>query len=702
MRPVLVAAVLAMVAQAQDSIRGFPQDRVAAQRKLEEQFRSIPEAARIREYDRRMSSEPHHAGSPGSRAVAEYALDLFRQWGLEARIETFEAFLPYPVERVVEMVAPVRFRARLQEPVVAEDPDSGDAGQLPTFNAYSASGDVTAPLIYVNYGLPEDYETLKKLGAEVRGRIVIARYGRGWRGTKVKLAAEHGAVGCLIYSDPRDDGYFRGDVYPKGPFRPPQGVQRGSVMDMPLYVGDPLTPGWASEPGARKLAWEEAQTVMRIPVMPISYEDARPLLENLEGPVVPEAWRGALALTYHLGPGPATVRLKVAIDSAIRPVHDVIATVPGSVFPDEWILWGNHHDAWVSGANDPLTGAAALMEAARAVGQMKRAGFRPARTLVFVLWDAEEFGLVGSTEWVEKHRNELKEKAIAYLNTDSNGRGRLGATGSPVLGKFFREIARDVRDPVKAMSVLEAAERPREEGGKPSPFRLDPLGAGSDYVAFVHHLGIPSLNPGFSGEDGSGVYHSIYDSFHWVTKFSDGDFIYGRALSQVMGTAMLRLSEAAVSPLEFGGVADAAGGWVNEIARLAGPNANRLNLEPVNQALKRLRVASSDYESALAASLNAGSALSADRWRDLNRLLAGTERALTEDAGLPGRPWYKHQLYAPGVYTGYGSKTLPGVREAVEAGRWEEAGQQAEAVARAIERLGVQLERAADLARRAR
>ncbi|MBI4877813.1 MAG: M28 family peptidase [Acidobacteria bacterium] len=684
MRLILLAALLLSPTQAADDLRGFPPGRTEAQRRLEERFRALPRPEHMREYVRRMSRQPHHAGSAGSRAVAEYALKLFQDWGLEARIETFEALLPYPAERRVEMLVPVQYRARLEEPALEEDPDTAVAGQLPSYNAYSGSGDVTAPLVYVNYGLPDDYRTLKELGIDVRGKIVLARYGQSWRGTKPKVAAENGAVGCLIYSDPRDDGYFQGDVYPLGPFRPPHGVQRGSVMDMPLYVGYPLTPGWASEPGARRLPADEARTLMRIPVQPISYADAQPLLAGLAGRVAPEPWRGALPLTYHLGPGPATVRLQVELDSNSRPVHDVVASIPGSVWPDEWIVWGNHHDAWVTGAADPATGAAAVLEAARAFGELKKSGWKPSRTLVFALWDAEEFGLVGSTEWVEKHREELKAKAVAYLNTDSTGRGRIGAGSSPLLERFFREVLRDARDPRSGRSLIEAAEQDR-------PLRFSALGAGSDYVAFVHQAGIASLNTGF-GEDPGGVYHSIYDTFRWHARFSDGDFLNGRTLTEVMGVTVLRLSEAPVVPFEFGALAAAAGGWAEEIAKLAGQDAARMNLKPVSEALAGVREASAAYEAELARGVPAGEVA------ELNRILRGCERALTLEEGLPDRPWYKHQLYAPGLYTGYSAKTLPGIREAVEAGRWEQANLAARSVARALDRLRERIGQAARLA----
>ncbi len=676
---------------AEDPIRGFPEGRLGRQRELERKALAIPEPSRSRVYMQRMSGVPHHAGSAGSRAVAEYALGLFREWGLNARIEEFEALLPYPTGRSLEMVSPVKFRARLQEPVLGEDSDSGDAGQLPTYNAYSASGDVTAPLVYVNYGIPEDYAVLKKLGIDVKGRIVIARYGRSWRGTKAKVAQEHGAVGCLIYSDPRDDGYFQGDVYPKGAFRPSQGVQRGSVMDMPLYVGDPLSPGWASEKGSRRLTREEAGTLMKIPVLPISYGDAQPLLENLGGPVPPEAWRGALPITYHIGPGPATARLKVDFDWSTRPLHNVVATIPGALFPDEWIVYGNHHDAWVNGASDPISGAAALLETGRTLAELRRQGWQPSRTIVLALWDGEEFGLVGSTEWAEKHRDELTAKAVAYLNTDSNSAGSFRAGGSPTLKEFTRELLRDLKDPVSGKSLLEGSRPPREESAaRGGEFRLGSLGAGSDYVAFVHHLGIASMNLGFSGSEG-GIYHSIYDSFAWYTKFSDKDFVYSKALAQAMTTMILRLSEATVLPFEFPSLATAVRGYIDDTRKAAGADAAKIDFSAAETALKELSAKAAEYETQFKNKLNVAAALSPDRLRAWNRLLSHAERALTRPEGLPGRPWYKHQLYAPGLYTGYSAKSIPGVLEPVEASRWEEASRQAVVLAATLQALSSHL-----------
>jgi N-acetylated-alpha-linked acidic dipeptidase len=477
------------------------------------------------------------------------------------------------------------------------------------------------------------------------------------------VAFERGAVGCIIYSDPRDDGYFQGDVYPKGPYRPPHGVQRGSVMDMPLYVGDPLSPGWASEPGSKRLTREEARSLMKIPVIPISYADAQPLLESLEGAVVPEAWRGALPITYKFGPGTTPVRLALDFEWKTRPIYNVIARMPGSALPDEWIIYGNHHDGWNNGAKDPVSGAAALLETARSLAELRKQGWTPKRTIIFALWDAEEFGLIGSTEWVEKHRDELARKTVAYINSDSNGKGTLGAGGSHPLEQFMREVLRDNKDPVSGKPLL--AVRPPES--KDKEFTLGPLGAGSDYVPFLHHAGIASLNLGFSGGDQGGIYHSIYDSYAWFTKFSDGDFVYGKALANVMSSLILRLSEASILPLEFKAVSKTVAGYLEEIRKLAGENSKKLQLGAIEKEVAAIEQSATAYEAELQRVLSNSS--SSDRLMKVNGVLLGAERVLTPEAGLPGRNWYKHQLYAPGNYTGYSAKTLPVLREAVEASR---------------------------------
>jgi N-acetylated-alpha-linked acidic dipeptidase len=675
-------------------------------------FRAIPNPDSLRAYMKRLSARPHHLGSPYDKDNAEWILRKFKSWGLEAQIESFEVLFPSPKERVVELIEPEKFTAKLMEPKVAVDPTSGQHDeQLPTYNGYSADGNVTAPLVYVNYGIPEDYEQLKRMGIAVKGAIVIARYGASWRGIKPKLAAEHGAVGCLIYSDPRDDGFYQGDVFPKGPWRPSQGVQRGSVMDMPLYPGDPLTPGIGATPKAKRLDLKDVNTITAIPVLPISYGDAQPLLEALDGPVAPANWRGALPITYHVGPGPAKVHLKVQANWDMKKIYNVIARIPGSEFPDEWVIRGNHHDAWVNGAQDPISGMVALMEEARAFGELLKQGWRPKRTMFFIGWDAEEQGLIGSTEWAEAHAEELKQNAAMYINTDSNRRGFLRVAGSHTLEKFINNVARDVEDPHTKLSVWKRAQlrriastnsaQSRSELRNRHDLRIGALGSGSDYTAFLDHLGVASLNLGFGGMDGGGIYHSIYDDFYWYTRFADTDFIYGRALAQTAGTAAMRFAGADLLPYNFSNFAETIGGYVDELKNLANKireniiERNRqidegvfaaiedprkpvvsperedvppyLNFTPLENAVVVLKESAAQYQKAAAQFKKSGKKVPAG----VNKKLIQSERKLTLDEGLPGRPWFKHQVYAPGFYTGYGVKTLPAVREAIEQKEWQ-------------------------------
>jgi N-acetylated-alpha-linked acidic dipeptidase len=701
----------------------------ASGQEWESRLLAVPSPDNMREAMRRLSARPHHVGSAYGRENAEWILARFREWGWDARIETFDVLFPTPKERLVEMIAPTRFRLALEEPALAVDPTSGQkAEQLPTYNAYSIDGDVTGPLVYVNYGLPEDYEQLDRLGISVEGKVALARYGRSWRGIKPKVAAEHGAVGCLIYSDPRDDGYFEGDVFPKGPMRPKDGVQRGSVMDFPSSSpGDPLTPGVGATKETKRLAVSEAPSLTRIPVLPISYGDAQPLLAALEGPTAPPDWRGALAIPYHVGPGPTTVRLKVAFNWDIKPVHDVVARIPGAERPDEWIVRGNHHDAWVNGAEDPISSLVAMLEEARAFGLLLKQGWKPKRTIVYCAWDGEEPMLLGSTEWAEAHAEELRQKAVAYVNTDGNGRGYLGMQGSHTLERFMNEVARDVEDPEAKVSVWKrtqakeiadaASAEKRREIRQRKDLRLDPLGSGSDYTAFIDHLGVASLNLGYGGEDEGGIYHSIYDDFHWYTHFSDTDFVYGKALAQTVGLAVLRLADASLLPFDFSGLADATQEYLADLKKLlqrrqeetsernrqidegvfqaildprrptvAPPKEEvppHLNFAPLENAVDALQRSAGRYAKARAAA--EGRELPADVLSRVNALLIRSERVLLSPEGLLRRPWFKHLLYAPGVYAGYGAKTLPGAREAIELKRYSEADGEIARIARALQ-----------------
>lgn len=685
-------------------IRGFPTSRLAQQASRETQARAVPSRDSVRALVRTLSAVPHEAGTDRSRHVAELLLARFKAMGFDAHIEQFDAWMPRPVSRTLELVAPERYTATLREPALPQDPTTGQTDQLPTFNAYAADGDVTAELVYVNYGRPVDYRVLDSLGISVRGKIVIARYGQSWRGIKPKVAAEHGAVGCIIYSDPRDDGYFVDDVYPGGPMRPGTGVQRGSVMDMPVYPGDPLSPGWGSTPGSRRISPAEAVTLLRIPVLPIGYEDALPLLRNLTGPVAPESWRGSLPITYHIGPGIATAHLAVSFDWRSRPLYDVIATIRGARLPDEWVVYGNHHDAWVNGAEDPISGQAALGETARAVAALLKTGWRPDRTLVFAAWDGEEWGLIGSTEWAEAHADELRAKAVAYYNSDTNEAGWISASGSHSLEQFVTEVARDVADPKTGTSVLAAtlahnrSQRAAKDTSSDTAFALDALGSGSDYTAFIDHLGLPAVNVSYGGAAHSGVYHSIYDSYTFYERFLDTGYVYGVTEAQTMATAILRMADAPVLPFEFRAPARTYRKYAEELGKLAADNDTIKGLD-----LSALRTALDQLDSAAAAWDHASSALAGagglDRRRAaltaVNRLLASSEQALTDSGGLPRRPWFRHLIYAPGAYTGYGVKTLPGIREALEARHLDEAQAQTARAAAALTRYADQVRRAA-------
>ena len=699
--------------------------RTAAQRPpaWDERYRALPEAAAIGRYMQRLSARPHFVGSPYNKDNAEWMLARFTEWGWDAKLETYDVLFPTPKERLLEMTAPTRFKAALEEPAVAVDPTSNQkAEQLPTYNAYSVDGDVTGPVVYVNYGRPEDYDELDAAGVSVKGAIVIARYGGSFRGTKPKIAAEHGAIGCLIYSDPRDDGYFTDAVFPDGPMRNKDGVQRGSVLDLPQASGDPMTPGQPSVTGVKRLDLKDVTTLTKIPTLPISYGDAQPLLAAMRGRVAPESWRGALPITYRLGPGPTQVHLKVAFNWDIKTMYDVVATIKGSTFPDEWIVRGNHHDAWVNGASDPVSGMAPELEEARAIGQLVKQGWRPKRTLVYAAWDGEEPGLLGSTEWVEQHDAELRDKAAIYINSDGNSRGFLQASGSHTLEHLVNEVAKSVEDPEtkgtvwkrwQSNVVAHASGDRRTEARSRADLRIGALGSGSDYTPFLQHHGIASLNLSFGGFDDDGIYHSIYDDFYHFSKFSDPGFLYGRALAQFSGSLVVRLADADLLPYEFTNLADTAQGYLREVqallrnrqdevrernrqiadgvfAAVNDPKEPRpipavedvplaLNFAPLENAVAALARAADRYKAAVSKAT-----LDEATTRRVNTRLLQAERQFIDEGGLPRRPWYRHLLYAPGFYTGYGVKTMPGVREGIEQKRYEEAEKEAARLAAAI------------------
>ncbi len=730
MRPILACTfLLAVSAHALDtgsatSLSGYTPEHSSAEVQWEQKFRALPEPTHIRENMRRLSARPHHVGSPYDKDNAQWLLAQLQSFGLDAHIEQFSALFPTPKLRRLELLGPAPFTANLQEPALPIDPTSNQkAEQLPTYNAYSGDGDVTAPLVYVNYGAPADYEQLAAMGVSVKGAIVLARYGQTWRGIKPKVAAQHGAVGCIIYSDPKDDGYAHGDIYPNGPMRPPDGVQRGSVLDMPVYPGDPQTPGIGAVPGAKLIPLAQVQTIMKIPVLPISYADATPFLKALSGPDVPETWRGALPINYKVGPSKVKVHLAMSFNWDRKPLYDVIARIPGTSMPDQWVIRGNHHDAWVNGASDPLSGTSAELEEARALGSLLHAGWHPQRTIFYCFWDGEEPGLLGSTEWVETHADELSKHAVAYFNSDASGRGFFRAEGSHSLEHFVNAVVKDIDDPKANMSVwqrarladsLRASPEVKAELRTRPDTRLGALGSGSDYTSFIDHLGIASVNLGYNGEDqGSGQYHSIYDDFYFYTHFQDTDFTYERVLAETAGTMVLRMADADVLPFQFEDQADTIHRYVVEVKKLADTTRTQIKernanitegayraaadptkvsvaptVEPVpptfdfaalDKASDDLTRAAADYDNIFNTHAPRGrTAVNAD--------LIATERTLTDSAGLPNRPWFRNMIYAPGFYTGYGVKTLPAVREAIEQKEWSIVDTQINRTAAALDR----------------
>jgi N-acetylated-alpha-linked acidic dipeptidase len=722
-----------ILAADEPELYGFSPENSREETKLETAFRALPDTGNLRKYMERLSARPHHVGSPYDKDNAEWILAQLKSWGWDASIETFDVLFPTPKTRVLEMTEPVSFSAGLREPPLSIDPTSGQAGeQLPSYNAYSTDGDVTGPLVFVNYGLPEDYKELDRLGVSVKGAIVLAKYGKSWRGVKPKVAFEHGAIGCILYSDPRDDGYFADDVFPNGPMRNTNGVQRGSVMDFPIAgPGDPLTPGYGAVPGAKRLDRSESKAITKIPVLPISSGDAQPMLAQLKGPLAPESWRGALPLTYHLGPGPAKIHLKLAFNWDTKPIYNVIAKIPGAITPDEWVIRGNHHDAWVNGADDPVSGTVCLLEEARALGELVKQGWKPRRTIIYCAWDGEEPCLLGSTEWAETHADELRRHAVAYVNSDDSQRGFFSMSGSHILQHLMNGVIRNIDDPevkmsvwkrFQALKISEAANAAeRREAREHADLVMEPLGSGSDYTAFVDFLGIPSLNLGFGGEsrDG-GIYHSIYDDFFWYTHFADTNFVYGRALSQTIGTTVLRLADSEVIPFEFGDLADVLHTYTEDLQNVLkhkqedieernreieegifaavsdpqhpkGPPETEsvppeLNFAPLQNSIKSLAAAAKRYQKAFTrAQPKFGDSQKSATLEKLNSVLLEAEHRLTESTGLPNRSWFKHVLYAPGTYAGYGAKTLPGVREGIELARYPEANDEILRAAKAIE-----------------
>jgi N-acetylated-alpha-linked acidic dipeptidase len=699
----------------------------------------------MRDWLKQLASEPNHVGSPHDKANAEWILAQFKSWRWDAQIETFDVLYPTPKSEVLELLGREKFKATLQEEPIPGDSSATAKGYaLPAYLAYQGDGDVTAPLVYVNFGMKEDYDALEKLGVSVNGKIVIARYGSGWRGLKPKLAHEHGAVGCIIYSDPHEDGYAAESTYPNGPARPPRSFQRGSVQDTAFYPGDPLTPGIGATKDAKRLAIADAPTILKIPALPISYADAQVFLKALGGRVVPPPWRGSLPITYRVGPSAANVHLLVKSDWSLKPVYDVIAVMKGSAYPDQWVVRGNHHDGWVFGASDPLSGQTALLEEAKAIGTLTAMGWRPKRTIVYTSWDGEEPGLLGSTEWVEAHADELKKKAVLYINSDTNDRGILEVGGNQDFEALVTGVARDLKDPETGATVEERTRAKmrlnainpdakdelkalaRIAADPNSNIPLEALGSGSDFAAFLEHLGVPSLNIEYTGEGFlGGVYHSRYDTFEHHSRFDDPGFVYDALMAKTVGRLVLRVAD---SDLPVQQASDFAGFmtlYVAELRKLATDRRAAVEVQagllrdrvftlaadptkshgvpaaletvptfefgPLDTAVEKLKASANAYDDALAKD---GAGLPPDRLAKLQSLMLDIDQTLAPDVGLPGRPWYKNVIYAPGTLTGYGAKTLAGVREGIEQQRWADAANYIKITAAALDAYSARLDQA--------
>jgi len=712
---------------------------------LEKNFDALINPAEQMQWLQQMSSEPNHVGSPHDKANAEFQLAMFKQFGWDAHIEQFDVLYPTPISTTLELIAPEHITLGGQEPPVPADPSTTPeniARALPPYVAYQGDGDVTAPVVYVNYGMPDDYDALAQRGIDVRGKIVLARYGAGWRGLKPKLAQEHGAVGCLIYSDPANDGYAGADPYPRGGGRPPNGIQRGSVQDMTKYPGDPLTPGIGATANAKRLTRETATTILKIPTLPISYADATKIMAALQGPVVTDGERGALGMAYHWGGTDAVkVHLAVKSDWSLKPVYDVIATLRGSTYPDQWIVRGNHHDGWVMGAADPLTGQVAEMNEAQALGALYRQGWRPKRTIVYASWDGEEPGLLGSTEWAETHADELQRKAVLYINTDNNGRGYLFAEGNGELQGLVTGAAASVTDPQTGVPVLERARahiladhytsadsvtKAQLDAANGDEMPLGPLGSGSDYSSFAQHLGIPALNLGFGGEDFSGgSYHSLYDTYYHVMHFDDPGLQYGGALSKLVGRVVMRAADADRVPAHYSDFADEVARYVGEVQKLDQDQRDHdrsladlrregdfkltsapydPTVAPADKGITPLidMLALQNASDHLTRAAGAADAVLADEQSlapatqaRINAALANIDELLLDPEGLPGRPWYKNLISAPGTLTGYGAKTLPGIREGIEQRRFDDARTYVQRTAAVIEAYADRLDQVA-------
>jgi N-acetylated-alpha-linked acidic dipeptidase len=671
-------------------ITGFTPTNAASQAKIEAQYKAAISTDQIRDYHRYFTSMPHPAGTKADYDVAKYIADEWKKQGIEeVVIRQYDVLGTRPVSTSLEMVAPKRYSAVLREAPYDVDPDTKNPEVSAAWIGFSASGEVTAPVVYAHSGNPDDYEYLRQHGIDVKGKIVLVRYSNpySYRGFKALTAQKLGAAALLIYSDPADDGYKKGKVFPDGPWGPESHIQRGAITYDFMVPGDPLTPGWASLPGAKRIPESEAVSLPHIVALPLSWHDAKPLLENMDGPVAPKDWQGGLPITYRLS-GSVVAHLKVEMDNSTQPYYVVEGRIKGSDWPDEWILLGNHHDAWVYGGVDPSSGTASMMETTRALGGLLKQGIRPRRTIVFGSWDGEEVGLTGSTEWGEQFADELRTKLVAYLNVDSSASGpnfEGGASGS--LAPFLVDTTRSIQVP-GAASLHDAwlkskfIERRGEHNTQPvtdANVVNTRIGSGSDHTVFLNFLGRPVITLEFDGP--YGVYHSVYDDFYWMNHFGDPGYKYHAAMSQLWGVAALRLAQADVLPLDFEFYGNTINQFLGELEKNKHFDAAKLNLSAAHKAAGELEHASSEAESRLKPVVASGKLTSAQATA-VNQLLMKGEANFVSPAGIPGRPWFKHILYSA-RYT-YAHLELPAITEAVEAGNWDEAQRQTEILVNAL------------------
>lgn len=674
-------------------IGGFAAESSRAERAIEARFLAIPSPEMAERHARFLTEEPHTAGTAGGQRVADYVFAKFKEYGIPSELYQYDVLLSYPQKVELALIQPTLAKLANPEAGYPQDKDSYEPALALPWHAYAPSADLTAQVVYVNYGAAEDYNRLADMGVDVRGKIVIARSFHGYRGGKSLEAERRGVAGLITYSDPAEDGYVQGDAYPDGPWGPESHFQRGANVYDFIVPGDPLTPGWASLPGARRLRQEESPILPQIPSLPLSYKDASVILKNLAGPAVPKGWQGGLPFTYHVGPGPAVVHLKLDMTREVRTIYDIVGTITGSDEPEKKIILSNHHDAWAYGAVDPSSGTASLLEVARGFGQLLKQGWRPKRTIILGCWDAEEYTLTGSTEWGEQFADDLRKNGVACLNVDASTSGStFAASAVPSLRRFIIETVKEFADPNGRGTVYDVW---KQSGGEqnirsyatspddqPTEVKIAILGSGSDYTVFFNHLGLPSVDMLFDGP--YGVYHSIYDNFTWMSRYGDPGFRYHALMAKIWGVMALRLANADILPFDYAAYAGDVAAYLEEVQKLGQQTFKDFSLSQPIELATKFKASAEKLNQRISGIL--GGKTNGDRaeWKALNEKLLNIERDVTDPAGIPNRPWFKHLIYAP--LPSYEAETLPGIREALAERNLPRAKEQAMVLERALRR----------------